>query len=208
MKRKETFKSNTLLKDLIWKHKGIDNAISTKEICNQLKDYGYTIKERALPTLIQDLRFELNLPICYQRGKGYFWAISKNDIDITINDLQNQIYALQTTINFMKGFVLGNQQNISYKEQLKKANEVGINICDLTIANELDCVLNFEYTEEQFEKLCNLAKETYLKSEDISANSIAHAINILVNYDNKTIEEVLNMSVWSLVSKAIIVGGV
>lgn len=106
MKRKQIYMRDSFLRNLLHKHKGVDNAISTQEICKQLKDYGRPIKERSLPQLIQKLRYERGVPICYKRGKGYFWAISKNDIDITINDLQNQIYGLQTTIDFMKGFIL------------------------------------------------------------------------------------------------------
>ena len=50
---------------------------------------------------------------------------------------------------------------MTYREHLNKVNELGINICDLTIANELDCVLDGKYTEKEktFEKLCDFAKK-------------------------------------------------
>jgi hypothetical protein len=91
---------------------------------------------------------------------------------------------------------------MTFREQLNKANELKINICDLIIANELDCILDFEYTESQFEKLCSLAREVYLKSEYVSENAIAHAINDLITCDNKTVKQVLCMDVWELVDKA------
>lgn len=43
---------------------------------------------------------------------------------------------------------------MTYREQLNKVNELGISICDLEVANELDAVLDFDYTENQFESLC------------------------------------------------------
>ena len=105
MTRRETYKRDSLLKNLIYKHKGLENAIKTREICKQFNEWGKPINARSLPQIIKRLRYERGLPICYQRGKGYFWATSKKDIQITIEDLQSQIYALQTTINFMKGFI-------------------------------------------------------------------------------------------------------
>ena len=106
MNKKQIYMRDNFLRNLLYKHKGIDNAISTQDIIKELEVYGRPIKERSLPQLIQKLRYKRGVPICYKRGKGYFWAISKNDIDITINDLQNQIYGLQTTINFMNSFIL------------------------------------------------------------------------------------------------------
>lgn len=91
---------------------------------------------------------------------------------------------------------------MTFREQLNKVNELGFNICDLAIANECDSVFNFKYTDKQFEKLCSLARQVYLKSEYISEYAIAHAINDLITCDNKTIGQVLSMSVLSLVGKA------
>ena len=39
---------------------------------------------------------------------------------------------------------------MTYREQLNKVRDLGISICDLEIANELDTVLDFEYTEWDF----------------------------------------------------------
>ena len=106
MTRKELYRRNVLLKNILIKHKGIDNAISTKDICDELNKCGYKTKERSLPSIMQKLRCEMNLPVCFRRRKGYFIAKAKSDIMATIDDLQSQINTLQTTINFMKGFIL------------------------------------------------------------------------------------------------------
>lgn len=82
---------------------------------------------------------------------------------------------------------------MTYREQLNKVNELGINICDLAIANELDSVLSFDYTEEQFESLCAFGRRIYLKFEEITVDAIADCINDLVNEEGKTVEEILEM---------------
>ena len=77
MKRIEAHKRNLILKDLLLKHRGIENAITTKDVCEEMGEYGYKIPTRQLPTLIQKLREEYNLPIGYKRWYGYFIVKSK-----------------------------------------------------------------------------------------------------------------------------------
>ena len=93
---------------------------------------------------------------------------------------------------------------MTFREQLNKVNELGISICDLEVAYECDCIFNFEYTEQEFEQLCDFAKYCYLKDEsgNIAPNFIAYAINELIKEDGKTIQEVLNMSKWDMLEKA------
>jgi hypothetical protein len=81
---------------------------------------------------------------------------------------------------------------MTYREQLNKVNELGINICDLTIANELDCVLDCEYTEEDFERLCDYAIYIYLKSDNITAEAIARAIDGLLG-EGYTVDSICRM---------------
>jgi hypothetical protein len=90
---------------------------------------------------------------------------------------------------------------MTYREQLDKVNELGINICDLTIANELDCVLDCEYTEKDFERLCDFARNVYLKSSDITAEAIARAIDDLLS-QGKTVGKIVAMNKYSFISKA------
>ena len=83
---------------------------------------------------------------------------------------------------------------MTYREQLNKVNELGINICDLTIANELDCVLEAgTYTEKDFERLCDFAKNVYLKSSEITAEAIARAIYGLLWSEEHTIDSICRM---------------
>lgn len=92
---------------------------------------------------------------------------------------------------------------MTYREQLNKVNELGINICDLTIANELDCVLDAEaYTIEDFEHLCHYAVYIYLKADNITAEAIARAIDDLLS-QGKTVREIVAMDKYSFISKAV-----
>ena len=60
-------------------------------------------------------------------------------------------------------------------------------------AHELDAVLDFEYTEEEFESLCDFSVEIYLKAEKMTTDAIAYCINDLVEEKGKTVEEILKM---------------
>lgn len=90
---------------------------------------------------------------------------------------------------------------MTFREKLNKVKEMNISVCDLTIANECDCVFDFEYTEQQFEDLCELAKICYLKSEFIDICAIANVINDMIK-DGSTIDDVLDMSKWDILNKA------
>lgn len=45
---------------------------------------------------------------------------------------------------------------MKYREQLEKVQALGISICELDIANECDCVFEFETTEQEFEIYASL----------------------------------------------------
>ena len=91
---------------------------------------------------------------------------------------------------------------MTYREQLNKVRDLGISICDLEIANELDAVLDFEYTEEEFESLCAFGVEIYLKAEKMTTDAIAYCINDLVEEEGKTVKEILKMNKWDFIDKA------
>ena len=91
---------------------------------------------------------------------------------------------------------------MTYREQLNKVRDLGISICDLEIANELDAVLDFEYTEEEFESLCAFSVEIYLKAEKMTTDAIAYCINDLVEEEGKTVKEILKMNKWDFIVKA------
>lgn len=91
---------------------------------------------------------------------------------------------------------------MTHREQLNKVRNLGISICDLEIANELDAVLDFEYTEEEFESLCAFSVEAYLDAEAMTTNAIAKCINDLVDEEGKTVEEILEMDKWDFIDEA------
>lgn len=91
---------------------------------------------------------------------------------------------------------------MTYREQLDKVRDLGISICDLEVANELDAVLDFDYTEEQFESLCAFSVEIYLKAEKMTTDAIAYCISDLVEEEGKTVEEILEMNKWDFIEKA------
>lgn len=91
---------------------------------------------------------------------------------------------------------------MTYREQLNKVRDLGISICDLEIANELDAVLDFEYTEEEFEELCAFSVEIYLKAEKMTTDAIAYCINDLVEEKGKTVEEIIEMDKWNFINEA------
>lgn len=91
---------------------------------------------------------------------------------------------------------------MTYREQLNKVNNLGISICDLEVANELDAILDFDYTDDEFESLCAFGVRIYLKAENLTADAIAECINDLVNEEGKTVEEILEMDKWDFIDKA------
>ena len=92
---------------------------------------------------------------------------------------------------------------MTYREKLNKVNELGINICDLTIANELDCVLDAgAYTEEDFERLCNYAVCIYFKSDALTANAIALCIGGMLSELGYTVDEITQMDKWKFIDEA------
>ena len=91
---------------------------------------------------------------------------------------------------------------MTYREQLNKVRDVGISICDLEVANELDAVLDFEYTEEEFEDLCAFGVEICRKAEKMTTDAIAYCINDLVEEKGKTVKEILKMNKWDFIDKA------
>ena len=90
---------------------------------------------------------------------------------------------------------------MKFREQLNKANELGLSPIDLEIANECDCIFDFEYTADEFEKLCLVALEAYLEFADICAWSLARAIADIIN-EGKAVAEVVKMSKWDILHRA------
>ena len=91
---------------------------------------------------------------------------------------------------------------MTYREQLNKLEELGITPTSIEIGNSCDCIFDFNYSDEEFEKLCNFAEEMYLKADVMTTDAVAKCINDLVNEDGKTVEEILEMDKWYFIDKA------
>ena len=91
---------------------------------------------------------------------------------------------------------------MTYREQLNKLEELGITPTSIEVGNSCDCIFDFNYSDEEFEKLCNFAEEMYLKADVMTTDAVAKCINDLVNEDGKTVEEILEMDKWDFIDKA------
>ena len=90
---------------------------------------------------------------------------------------------------------------MTYREQLNKLEELGITPTSIEVGNSCDCIFDFDYSDEEFEKLCNFAEEMYLKADVMTTDAVAKCINQLVE-DGKTVEEILEMDKWDFIDKA------
>ena len=91
---------------------------------------------------------------------------------------------------------------MTYREQLNKLEELGITPTSIEIGNSCDCIFDFNYSDEEFEKLCNFAEEMYLKADVMTTDAVAKCINDLVNEEGKTVEEILEMDKYDFIDKA------
>lgn len=91
---------------------------------------------------------------------------------------------------------------MTFKEQLKIAEDNNLSILDLEVADECDCVFEFEYTDEEFEKLCARIRTAYLKAEEMTVTALVHCVNDLITEEDKSIDQICEMDVYDFVSKA------
>ena len=90
---------------------------------------------------------------------------------------------------------------MTYREQLNKLEELGITPTSIEIGNSCDCIFDFDYSDEEFEKLCRFAERMYLETNVMTTVAVAKCINQLVE-DGKTVEEILEMDKWDFIDKA------
>ena len=91
---------------------------------------------------------------------------------------------------------------MTYREKLNKLEELGITPTSIEIGNSCDCIFDFNYSDEEFEKLCRFAERMYLEANVMTTVAVAKCINQLVE-DGKTVEEILKMDKWDFIDKAI-----
>lgn len=106
MTQKEIFKRDNLVVDLLFKHMGEENALPHTDIEKHLENHGYKIGHDRLRNILSRIRQERKLPIVYSRGKGYFWAKRKSEIEQTLNDLKSMQQSLQDQIDVLSKFVM------------------------------------------------------------------------------------------------------
>lgn len=99
---------------------------------------------------------------------------------------------------------------MTYREKLNKFEELGITLTSIEVANSCDCIFDFNYSDEEFEKLCNFAEEMYLKADVMTTDAVAKCINDMVKTQralsfrttNQIVEEILKMDKWDFIDKA------
>ena len=91
---------------------------------------------------------------------------------------------------------------MTYREQLNKLEELGITPTSIEVGNSCDCIFDFDYSDEEFEKLCRFAERMYLEANVMTTVAVAKCINDLVNEEGKTIEEILKMDKWDFIGRA------
>lgn len=101
----EAFKRDNELVNIIFNHKGRENAIGTKEIVSILNEKGYITKPEQVHCIVGHTIADRHIPICSVTHSGYYWAISKQDLQFAIDDIQDKINGLQERVEFLKSFI-------------------------------------------------------------------------------------------------------
>lgn len=99
---------------------------------------------------------------------------------------------------------------MTYREQLNKLEELGITPTSIEIADSCDCTFEFNYSDEEFEKLCNFAEKMYLQTDVVTINAVAKCINDIVKTQralsfrttNQIVDEILKMDKWDFINRA------
>ena len=103
---KENLRKENLIVDTLWEHNSIDNCVQAEELCNILRENGYNVKTRSINAMITKIKLERKIPLCYIRGKGYFWGRKREDIALTVRDLRLMINSLKEHAEFLESFII------------------------------------------------------------------------------------------------------
>lgn len=106
MKAKDKVKRDNLLVEFLLNHKGQENAVNRYDIADFLTSKGFLQSASTVHGVIAKIIEERHLPICSLNGKGYFWAKSKDDILVSIAELESRIEALKEHISFLENFII------------------------------------------------------------------------------------------------------
>lgn len=105
-KNKRTFERDCCLVEFLKNHRGRENIVSTDEVLKHLNDHGFQLSRTSLTPTIRKLMYEQYLPICFVGMLGYYWASTREDIMLTIDDCQRRIDGLQKHIDHLKCFIV------------------------------------------------------------------------------------------------------
>ena len=93
---------------------------------------------------------------------------------------------------------------MTYREMLNEfKKQKQFELLTLMVADEVDCVVQNIYSEEDFNTICCIVENAYLKSDACSINQIALAVDIILNLEGTTIKELKQMSKWDILDKAV-----
>lgn len=106
MNQREVMKRDNVLVAFLAEHRGAGNLVSTSQICGHLNECGYKTQKDHIHSLIRKLMFERTLPICSINSKGYYWAETKDEIQMAIDEMQSRISEMQNRIELLKKFIL------------------------------------------------------------------------------------------------------
>ena len=90
---------------------------------------------------------------------------------------------------------------MTFKEIIKAIDKIDASYQDIEIALALDAEVDFDLTDEEFNKLCEYAKNV-LDNSDVNEYAIAECMNDLLNEEDKTVEEILEMDVHDFADEA------
>lgn len=90
---------------------------------------------------------------------------------------------------------------MTFKEIIKAIDKIDASYRDIEIALALDAEVDFDLTDEEFNKLCEYAKNV-LNNSDVNEYAIAECMDDLLNEEDKTVEEILEMDVHDFADEA------
>lgn len=102
----EVLKRDNALFDIIFEHKGSENAISRKELVSELNKKGFSADVSNIHITIGQLMEKRRLPICSIFNGGYYYPKNRSDIQRAIDELIKKRDGLQEHIDFLKEFII------------------------------------------------------------------------------------------------------
>ena len=100
------FKRDTLVFIFLREHKWEENKVNSEEIKKFLCENGYSTKKEHIHSIVRKVMYDRNAPICSSNAKGYYWAKSRDELEMTISDLESRRNSLQEHIDHLKGFMI------------------------------------------------------------------------------------------------------